>query len=170
MRKKKEIEVPAPVTNRKRRSNLELAKLSSAHLRTIRKISEMAQVPMKRVFSDVIEVGIASVLSSYKPMIEMEEERKLRSERLKNLFANEQPISEPVGRGIAQDEDEPGYESSDITSVERPANEDPYREVGMDHRRSLSGPDDADVGPGQLPEADTYIGSVTPNGEIITDA
>ena len=81
--------------------------MSKLHLRTIQKISEMAQVPVSRVTNDVVEIGIAAVMEKYTPLIRMEEERHERAEHLRNMFSGdkkgESNPSEDVGSGVTQE-------------------------------------------------------------------
>lgn len=154
-----------PTVKRQRRTNLELVGLSREHLRTIKRISEMSQVPISRVGTDVIEIGIASVLSMYKPMIEMEDGRKARSERMKRIF-DEQADSEPVRPGSPDEQADVGeVKLGSGTEDEVSANG-----VTLDFSgATLVRPGDADEQPGYEPEVDPTVGSVSPDGEIIIE-
>ena len=162
MRTKKHVE---QTVKRHRRSNLDLVGLSREHLRTIKRISEMSQVPISRVGTDVIEIGIAAVLSTYQPMIEMEQARKERAEKIKRIFDNESETSSPIRPGIPDEQDElVKVEHQPEAQSERPADG-----ITLDFSRAtLRGPVDADVESGFGETADTDLGGDVPNSD--TDA
>ena len=121
MRKKRSEPTPTK-PKRNRRSNLELAGFSKAHLTLIRKISEQSKVPIEQVFSDLIENGLITVMPMYETMIEF---RKSREVKLKSLFEprhDEPSTSETTGPGSADEPDElvevqyqsPGAYPSDV--------------------------------------------------------
>jgi len=151
---------------RHRRNNLELARLSRSHLRLIQRTAEEVQAPLEGVLADIVEIGVAGVLASYSAMIkareEMEQERKTRTERIRNLFSDEQNSSETTGSGSAT-------EQAEMVNVEHVTgtNSGPYPGIAADETSpTLDRSTDLVIGPGYQAQTGTVIGSIDPDGAI----
>ena len=158
------MKVEKKLKARLRRTNLELVGLSRQHLLTIKRISEMSQVPISRVGTDVIEIGIAAVLSTYQPMIEMENARKERSEKIKRIF-NEPETSTPTRPGVPDEQADVG----EIKPEPETGGEGVANAVALDFERAtVRRPDDADEQSGFWETDNQDLGSVNPDGETVT--
>lgn len=104
--KRKEVlsKEQALLEKRHRRSNLEILKLPTGAMRVMKDIAGSADLPVDRVFKDVIEAGLAVIRnpesSPYESMIQF---RKTLHEH-KNVESETKGISPALGRGNSTDQ------------------------------------------------------------------
>jgi hypothetical protein len=151
---------------RKRRTNLELAGISREHLRMVKRLSELVQLPADKVWADVVEIGAAGVLSCNSEIMQarekMEKERKLREEHIRDLFSDEREPSESTGPGSATEQTKVAA-SEYVTGTDSGSSDGPSAD---DSQPAVDGSIHASFGLRHKTEDDEVIGSVDPNGEI----